>query len=46
MKKGRQVTRYLGADHTQPPAGHQVIEFWSTWANGDSDLASYKMEIE
>ena len=24
-----------GADHTQPPAGHQVMEFRSTWANGD-----------
>ena len=34
-KNGRFVTRFRGADHTQPPAGHQVMEFRSTWANGD-----------
>ena len=26
-KNGRFVTRFRGADHTQPPAGHQVMEF-------------------
>ena len=24
----RLLTRFRGADHTQPPVGHQVMEFW------------------
>ena len=27
-KNGMRITSFRGADHTQPPAGHQVIEFW------------------
>ena len=27
-KHDRLLTRFRGADHTQPPVGHQVMEFW------------------